>query len=135
MLVLDSSVTLSWCFDDEATPAVDAVMRRVAAEGAVVPSLWRYEIANGLQMALRRKRIDAGFRDRMLERIDLLHIQLDSDSDGYAWTASVQIASRHDLTVYDAAYLELAQRRRVDLATLDAALIGAAAVGGVRTIP
>ena len=135
MLVLDSSVTLSWCFDDEATPAVDAVMRRVAAEGAVVPSLWRYEIANGLQMALRRKRIDAGFRERMLERIDLLHIQLDSDSDGYAWTASVQIASRHDLTVYDAAYLELAQRRRVDLATLDAALIGAAAVGGVRTIP
>lgn len=135
MLVLDSSVTLSWCFEDEATPEVDAVMRRVAAEGAVVPSLWRYEVANGLQMAVRRERIDAGFRDQVLGHIDLLHIHLDGDSDGYAWTASIQLASRHDLTIYDAAYLELAQRRRVDLATLDAALIRAAAAVGVRIVP
>ena len=62
-LVIDSSITLAWLFDDERTPQADAVMRQVAKAGAVVPSLWRLEVANGLQSAVRRKRIDAAFRD------------------------------------------------------------------------
>ena len=56
-LVLDSSMTLAWYFEDEQTPAAMEVLRQVAATGAVVPSLWRLEVANGLQMALKRKRI------------------------------------------------------------------------------
>jgi hypothetical protein len=62
-LVLDPSLALSWYFEDERTAEADALLDRVVEEGAVVPALWRLEIANGLQMAMRRKRIDAVFRD------------------------------------------------------------------------
>jgi predicted nucleic acid-binding protein len=63
-VVLDASVTLSWYFEDERTPAANAVLDGVVATGAVVPSLWRAEVANGLRMALRRKRIDVNFRNQ-----------------------------------------------------------------------
>jgi predicted nucleic acid-binding protein len=57
-LVLDTSLTLSWYFEDERTPAADGVLDRVVDDGAVVPALWKLEVANGLQAAIRRKRID-----------------------------------------------------------------------------
>ncbi len=125
-LVLDSSVALAWCFKDERTKASQAVLHRVAEEGAVAPSLWRFEVAHGLQMAVRRQRIDASRRDLLLARLARLAIEVDSDSDSHAWSASVRLSDRHGLTVYDSAYLELAQRRRLELATLDDALIRAA---------
>ena len=131
-VVLDSSITLSWYFEDERTEASHAVLQLVAEEGAVVPPLWRFEVANGLQMAVRRKRIDAAFRDASLEDLMKLEVATDPDSDAHTWSASVQIADLHHLTVYDAAYLELAQRRRMRLATLDAALIKA---GGIAMVP
>ena len=59
-LVLDTSLALSWYFEDERTPAADALLDRVADQGAMVPGLWRLEIANGLRTAIRRKRIDEG---------------------------------------------------------------------------
>ena len=114
-LVLDSSITLAWYFEDErdARPR-ELSSIRLSKKGAIVPALWRFEVANGLQMAVRRKRIDAAFRDRASRR-PCRHstIEIDPDSDAYAWSASVQLAERHGLTVYDAAYLELAQRRRL----------------------
>lgn len=124
-LVLDSSITLSWYFEDERTEASHAVLRQVVEEGAVVPVLWRFEVANGLQMAVRRKRIDAAYRDRALANLAALEVAADPESEVYAWSASVELAERHALTVYDAVYLELAQRRRLTLATLDAALMKA----------
>ena len=130
-LVLDSSVTLAWCFEDERTPAVRAILDAVVEGGAAVPLLWRYEVANGLQMAQRRNRIDAAFRDRVLANLSELGIQTDDDSDALVWPATTKLAELFGLTVYDAAYLELAQRRRLPLATLDSALTGAAQAAGV----
>jgi predicted nucleic acid-binding protein len=130
-LVLDASLTLSWFFKDERTPGTDAVLTGVTENGAVVPGLWRLEVANALQMAVRRKRIDAAFRDSALTQLSRLSIATDPDTDAYAWTAILQLASRFELTLYDAAYLELAQRRRLPLATLDRELRDAAAALGI----
>lgn len=118
-VVIDASLTLSWYFEDERTPAGDAVLDRVAGAGAVVPGLWRLEIANGLQMALRRKRIDAAFRDRALAVLGQLPIAIDADTDTHAWTMTLSLAERFGLTIYDATYLELAQRRDLPLASRD----------------
>jgi len=128
--VLDSSVALAWLFADEGEAAL-AVLDRVGEAGAVVPSLWRYEVANGLLVAERRGRIDAGYRARSLGRLAVLPIACDEESDRRCWDATVALAEARGLTAYDAAYLELAQRRLLPLATLDAALAGAARDAGV----
>jgi predicted nucleic acid-binding protein len=125
-LVLDSSITLAWYFRDEQTPAARAVLQQVAESGAVVPALWRFEVPNGLQMAVRRKRVDTEFRDRALMHLATLAIAIDSESEAQAFAATVGLADRHGLTVYDASYLELAQRRRLELATHDRDLARAA---------
>jgi len=132
--VLDGSISLAWYFEDEATEAADEVLERVRKEGAVVPALWCFEVASALQMAVRRRRIDRSFRDRALARLETLTIAIDPESAACAWHESVQLADRHNLTVYDAAYLELAQRRRLPLATLDRALIRAGQAEGVPVI-
>jgi predicted nucleic acid-binding protein len=118
-VVLDASLTLTWYFDDEATLATDAVLDRVAEAGAVVPVLWRLEVANALQSALRQKRISALYRDEALNELAQLPIKVDHDTDTYAWTTTLRLAERFGLTMYDATYLELAQRRSLPLATLD----------------
>lgn len=131
-LVIDSSITLAWFFEDERTERADAVMRQVAKTGAVVPSLWRLEIANGLQSAVRRKRINAQFRDASLADLRSFPIAVDSETDRHAWASTLGLAERFQLTLYDAAYLELAQRLRSPLATLDQELrVACRAVGVV----
>lgn len=87
------------------------MLDEVVRDGALVPSLWRLEVVNGLQMALRRKRIDGMFRDRALQRLGLLPIMIDAETDTYAWTTTLRLADRFGLPIYDEAYLELAQRR------------------------
>jgi predicted nucleic acid-binding protein len=133
-VVVDSSIALAWHFEDEASAQADAVLDTVRRDGAVTPSLWRFEVANGLQMAVRRKRINAAYRDGVLARLAELPIVTDQDSDTYVWSAAVQLSEQHNLTVYDASYLELAQRRRLSLATLDSALARAAAAERVPVI-
>jgi predicted nucleic acid-binding protein len=130
-LVIDASLTLSWYFEDERTPAADALLDQVTNTGAVVPSLWRLETANGLQVAIRRKRIDAVFRDRALTHLARLPIAIDAETDAHAWTTTLQLADSFQLTLYDAAYLELALRLALPLATLDSALRPAAAALGL----
>lgn len=130
-LVLDPSLALSWYFEDERTPTADALLDRVADQGATVPGMWRLEIANGLRTALRRKRIDKAFRDRAIAELTRLPIMVDTDTDRYAWTTILQLADQFGLTPYDAAYLELAQRRTLPLATLDEPLRTAAPALGV----
>ncbi len=119
-LVLDSSVTLSWLlYSEELTPATQQVFDCVVSDGAWVPSLWRLEVANSLQNAVRRRRISAEFRDAALTDLALLNITIDPDTDTFAWSATLRLAERCGLTLYDAAYLELAQRLGLPLATLD----------------
>ena len=130
-LVLDASFALSWYFEDERTPAADALLDRVADQGAMVPGLWRLEIANGLRTAIRRNRIDQGFRDRAIAQLARLPINVDPDTDRYAWTTILYLADRFALTPYDAAYVELAQRLMLPLATLDEQLRAAATALGI----
>ena len=130
-LVLDTSVALSWYFEDERTPAADALLDRVADQGATVPGLWRLEITNGLRTAMRRKRIGEGFRDRAIAQLARLPITVDPDTDRYAWTTTLSLADRFALTPYDAAYVELAQRLMLPLATLDEPLRAAATALGL----
>ena len=129
--VLDCSATLAWAYGDETTDAVRAVFEIVATDGAWVPALWRLEVANVLEMGVRRNRHDAAFRDATLADLALLAIRLDPETNEHAWSATARLAARHRLTLYDAAYLEVARRRNVPLATLDRELRAAAAEEGV----
>ena len=124
--VLDSSVTLSWCFEDEANAATELLLERVASSGAFAPSLWPLEVLNGLATAERRNRIDAERRQRLAGFLRDLPVNIDGDTALQAWGSTAALALHHRLTVYDAAYLELAQRVGLPLATLDEALRGAA---------
>jgi predicted nucleic acid-binding protein len=130
-IILDSSVTLAWIYSEETTDAVQDVFDEVNSSGAWVPGLWRLEVANVLEMGVRRGRHDAAFRDATLSDLGRLPVQLDLETDQHAWSATARLASRHRLTLYGAAYLELARRRDAPLATLDRDLRAAAAIEGV----
>ena len=130
-LVLDSSATLAWLHTDETTPAIREVFERLARSGAWVPGLWRLEVANVLQMGVWHGRYDEAFRQATLADLSLLPINLDQETGRHAWDATLQIANRHRLTLYDAAYLELAKRRNLPLATLDNALRAACSAEGL----
>jgi predicted nucleic acid-binding protein len=133
-VVLDASSTLGWYFEDEVTPAGDALMERVAREGAVVPTIWRYEVANGLQTGVRRKRIEPAYRDASLADLRLMPIELDRAGDDEVWQATLTLSHRFGLTLYDAAYLEVAHRRGLPLATGDRALAAAARLLSVELV-
>jgi predicted nucleic acid-binding protein len=124
--VLDNSVALAWCFEDEQTPAIMALLDRVAETGAVAPLLWPLDALNGLLVAERRRRLDRARRIRLAAFLRALPIALDPGTADQAWDAIAGLADRHALTTYDAAYLELAQRRDLPLATLDRAVRAAA---------
>jgi predicted nucleic acid-binding protein len=134
-LVLDGSVTLAWCMEDERTPALIRLLRQVTEKGAMVPAIWRLEVANGLRTAVKRGRIDASERDGHLADFADMDIATDPETDRYAWTTTQRLAERFDLTPYDASYLELAQRLSLPLATLDKALRAAAKGAGVDVVP
>lgn len=125
-LVLDASMAIAWLFEDERTEATVAVLRRVATEGAVVPSLWRLEVANVLEVAVRRGRCDRPHVDRSLARLGALLISIDGETDVRAWGDTLVLSRDLGLTLYDAAYLELALRLAYPLASCDSALIAAA---------
>ena len=133
-LVIDASLTVSWYFEDETTPATEAILESVSETGATVPTLWRLEVANAFQSAIRRKRITAPYRDQSLVELTNMPITIDADTNVYAWTTTLRLAERFALTIYDSAYLELAQRRSLPLATLDAELREAAAALGVTVL-
>ena len=133
-LVLDSSVTLARLWNDEVTDPVRKVFELIRDRGAWVPSLWRLEVANALEMAMRRGRHLAEFRDGALADLALLAIQIDPETDRQAWGATLRLAEKHRLTLYDSAYLELALRRRLPLATLDRELRAAAEREGTQLL-
>jgi predicted nucleic acid-binding protein len=133
--VLDCSVTMSWCFQDEARPETDALLERLRDDGAIVPQLWFWEVANVLNMAVRRKRINAAGASAQLGVLATLPIAPDPDGVAQAWRETLRLAQAEGLTVYDASYLELAMRIGADLATTDADLRAAAVRLGVTVVP
>jgi len=126
ILVLDASMTMAAIFEDEANRAAQDVIRMVGTEGATVPSLWRLETANVLRNSIRRGRCDAAFADRALRLLSDLPIVIDPHTDLHAWGATAKISRQEDLTLYDAAYLELAVRLSATLASCDKDLVAAA---------
>ena len=133
-VVIDSSITLAWVYSDETTESVNRVFGLLSKGGAWVPGLWRLEVANVLEMGVRRKRHDGAFRDATLGDLAQLPIEVDPDTDQQAWDATLGLAIRHQLTLYDAAYLELALRRGLPLATLDEDLRRAGSAEKVRLL-
>lgn len=132
--VLDNSVALSWCFEDEQTPAVMDLLDRVTETGASAPLIWPLEALNGLLAAERRRRLDPDRRTQLAKFLRELPIAIDMDTADRAWDATIRLAARFRLSVYDAAYLELAQRRRLPLATLDRDLRTAAAASRIEIL-
>lgn len=121
--VLDCSATVPWVFASEATPATDALLDSLAAgDKAWVPALWHLEVANVLLGALRKGRIDKAGSEKFFATLDLFDIEVDGATTAQAWAKTMALAEGFNLTVYDAAYLELALRRGLPLATLDSAL-------------
>ena len=119
-IVVDASVTLSWCFPDEQTDSSMKVLDRLqAGEKALVPSFWAVEVLNTLLVGERRGRITAEQTATFLDALKILHPALDYTTLDQV-VGPVQIICRdHRLTPYDALYIELAQRSGCPLATLD----------------
>jgi predicted nucleic acid-binding protein len=128
--VVDASVSAAWFLPDEATKESEAMLHATATHEVWVPALWLLEIGNLLLSAHRRKRITADKRRQLAAAAAALRIKVDREP--ISITALDEIAAGHGLTAYDAAYLELALRRGLPLATLDDALVAAMAKGGVR---
>lgn len=130
--VLDCSATLPWVFGDEASPAADALLDRlVQGERAWVPALWHLELGNVLLGATRRGRIDQAGIEGFLSRLVVYDIAVDDQTMERAWQKTLDLALQHSLSTYNAAYLELALRRGLPLASLDRELIAAARACGV----
>jgi predicted nucleic acid-binding protein len=134
-LVLDCSIAVGWCFEDEASAETDALLDRVRDEGAVVPALWHLELGNVLLQAEKRGRIAAGDVTTRLELIAELPITTDHETSARAWRETLSLARAQGLTSHDASYLELAIRRGLPLLTRDRDLAAAAARLGVAVFP
>jgi len=134
-LILDCSVAMAWCFEDEASAACDAVLDRVRDGGAIVPALWFWEVGNVLAMAQRRGRISESACAVRLNLLSALPIRTDDIGPAKAWNETRLLAQSQILSVYDAAYLELALRQGGVLATKDKALNLAANRLGIETLP
>ncbi len=130
--VLDSSVALSWLLPDEANERTDALADALEQANAYVPGIWSLEVGNALLMAQRRKRVSDSEFKRCVAALSALPIEVDV---GAELPGVLSIAQRFGLTSYDAAYLELAQRRGLPLATLDDRLRQACKVLKVTVVP
>jgi len=130
-VVVDSSVAVAWCFPDEQGPYPQSVLDSLATVGAVVPSLWALEVANALLMGERRKRSTPDETLKSVQFLDSLPITQDDATRAHAFGHTLHLARAHNLSAYNAAYLELAMRRGLPLATLDDRLKTAAVTVGV----
>ncbi|MGH9432560.1 MAG: type II toxin-antitoxin system VapC family toxin [Terriglobia bacterium] len=131
-LVVDASVALAWALPDESSAYADAVLAVVERDGLRVPELWAREMANGLAVADLRKRITSADERAFLTALS--HLSIDVEEAASALTVirdGTAAAMRYGLTAYDAAYVDLASRERLTLATLDATMRKAAEQSGI----
>lgn len=140
--ILDASVALSWVLVDETNAYADRVLDRFepgetseTTVAALVPGLWPLEVANGLLVAERRGRMRQAQVERAILFLQALPISLDEATTNQALDHTLVLARQYSLAVYDAAYLELALRQGLPLATTDARLAGAARTCGVVLYP
>ena len=132
IFVADASVALTWCFEDEASSVADRLLERLGqGDRIAVPAHWPTEVSNGLLVAERRKRIKAGQAIILWDELSQLPIETEPPLTTLQTKLVLTLGEKHGLTVYDAAYLELAQRRQLPLGTLDGDLRAAAQKIGV----
>ncbi len=132
--VLDASVALAWCFEDEASVEAIEVLERLKEGTAVVPALWFLEVGNALLNAERRGRLTPTESTIFLELLRQLPIRVEEISPRQFWEEILVLARAYHLSTYDAAYLTIAMRTGLPLATLDRSSRQAAAACGIRTI-
>lgn len=133
-IVLDCSIVLTWFFEDESNPRADAALSQLPQTEAIVPPLWYFELSNAILVAERKKRISEADAARIIELIGELPIAMDMNTAWNALQETRLLAKEHNLSVYDAAYLELAMRLGLLLATLDKDLEKAAKKAGVKVL-
>ncbi|HET8523552.1 MAG TPA: type II toxin-antitoxin system VapC family toxin, partial [Thermomicrobiales bacterium] len=107
-LVIDASVTIAWVIDGEATPYTEGILNRLAHEEALVPPIWRYEIANALLVSERRGRITLAGAVEAFQRVADLPITIDEGQSSRTWSEVFTVARTFQLSVYDASYVDLA---------------------------
>jgi predicted nucleic acid-binding protein len=130
-LVIDSSVAIAWCFPDEKDDYAQSVLDALISAPAFVPDLWHLEVANTLLVGERRKRSTQADTVAWMNFLAALPIAADEETKTYAFSDTANLGRSHNLSAYDAAYLELALRRGLLLATLDDKLKAAAHAVGV----
>lgn len=133
-MAIDCSITMSWCFPDEAEPESLRVFDKLRIETVVVPELWFLEVVNVLQIAERSKRIPHDKSDAFISLLNTFSIEVDHEASSRAFEHILPQCRQHGLTSYDAAYLELALRRRLPLASLDTPLRAVAKKLGVKLL-
>lgn len=125
-IVIDSSIALAWCFSDESSPLADAVMLSLQQQEAWFPALWPLEIANILAISERRGRVTLAETVQFISLLGNLPIRVEPIDEKIVFGRILTLARIHNITTYDASYLELAERLGATLATLDKLLIQAA---------
>jgi predicted nucleic acid-binding protein len=133
-VVIDASVALAWCFRDERTENTAKLLERVQTDAAAVPNLWHLEVANVLALAERRRRITPAESTELIALLEALEIVVDEETPSHALGRVLDLAREERLTAYDAAYLELAMRLGLPLASKDVDLCDAAERLGVSVL-
>ncbi|MGD9965901.1 MAG: type II toxin-antitoxin system VapC family toxin [Hyphomonadaceae bacterium] len=134
MVVIDASAMLTWCFADERAKNADVLLKRMVGEGMAAPSNFPLEVVNTLRVGERRKRITPPQAAAFIALVEALRIDIDLETPLRAWSDIRLLSLREELSAYDAAYLELALRRRAALATFDKGLLKAARANKVPVI-
>ncbi len=124
--VVDTSVVMAWCFDDEANAYSDTILEMLLGHKAFVPSIWPLEVANVLLVAERKKRISNADSGHFIALLSQLPIEVITSEPVHVFHETLSLAREHKLSSYDASYLELAIRLGLPIASLDSALIRAA---------
>jgi predicted nucleic acid-binding protein len=131
-IVIDASVALAWCFPDEASDYADSVLLALENETAIVPAIWAVELANALLVGERRKRIHQPEVRRFVELVMGLSVVQDGQASANTVSNIVPLGREYNLSAYDAAYLDVAVRHEIPLATLDHALRKACTTAGIK---
>jgi predicted nucleic acid-binding protein len=133
-MIIDCSMTMAWCFADERTPVSDRIQDRLITEAALVPAHWFLEVTNVLAMAEKRQRITAADSALFVDLLTEFEIEIDEEFSGRAFDYLLPLCRSQRLTSYDAAYLDLALRRQLPLASLDTELCRAAKSLGLQIV-
>ena len=129
--ILDCSVYMSWCFNEETIKASSKILNSITKKGIIVPSLWVYEVTNTLTVSVRRKKLTVADAHDLINNIQLLPIEFDKPTIENM-SNIFNIANEHKLSAYDAAYIELALRTNTQIASFDKEVIKVSGKLGIK---